>query len=65
MNEYVLILGANLPSKFGDNLTTLRKCVEFIKRVADIDLISQSRWYESESFPDKSKPKFINVGINK
>ena len=63
MNEYVLILGANMPSKFGDILTTLQMCVEYIKKEEPIDLISQSKWYESESFPDKSKPTFINVGI--
>ena len=63
MNEYVLILGANMPSKFGDILTTLQMCVEYIKKEEPIYLISQSKWYESESFPDKSKPKFINVGI--
>ena len=63
MNEYVLILGANMPSKFGDILTTLQMCVEYIKNEEPIDLISQSKWYQSESFPDKSKPTFINVGI--
>ena len=63
MNEYVLILGANMPSKFGDILTTLQMCVEYIKSEENINFISQSKWYESESFPDKSKPTFINVGI--
>ena len=46
MNEYVLILGANMPSKFGDILTTLQMCVEYIKKEEPIDLISQSKWYE-------------------
>ena len=63
MNEYVLILGANMPSKFGDSLTTLKMCVEYIKSEETIHFISQSNWYESESFPDKSKPTFINGGI--
>ena len=63
MNEYVLILGANMPSKFGDILTTLKMCVEYIQSEETIDFISQSKWYESESFPDKSKPTFINAGI--
>ncbi len=63
MNEYVLILGANLPSKFGDIIRTLQMCVDAIKNVASIDLLSESRWYESKSFPDKSKPKFVNIGI--
>ena len=63
MNEYVLILGANLPSKFGDSTTTLRMCVESIKNKIYVDMISESKWYESESFPDKSQPSFINVGV--
>ena len=63
MNEYVLILGANLPSKFGDSAATLQLCIESIKSEPTIELMSQSKWYESESFPDNSKPKFVNVGI--
>ena len=63
MNEYVLILGANLPSKFGDSVATLQLCIESIKSEPTIELMSQSKWYESESFPDNSKPIFVNVGI--
>ena len=63
MNEYVLILGANLPSKFGDILRTLNLCVEAIKMEPLISLIAQSKPYQSESFPDKSNPAFINLGI--
>ena len=64
MNSYVIVLGSNLPSEFGNSFETLKKCVYEIKSDLSIKSLSTSNWYKSLSFPDRNEPKFTNVGIH-
>jgi 2-amino-4-hydroxy-6-hydroxymethyldihydropteridine diphosphokinase len=59
----ILGLGSNLPSSFGnrfDNINfailALAKCGFKVKK--------KSKFYETPSYPDKKKPKFINIVAN-
>ena len=63
MKNYVVVLGSNLPSKFGNSVETLKKCIEEIKYKIPLNAFSESNWYVSPSLIDKSEPKYVNVGI--
>ncbi len=63
MNNYIVVLGSNLPSEFGNSAETLKKCVDEIKHNAGIESLMESNWYISSSFLDKREPKYINVGV--
>ena len=63
MNNYVVVLGSNLPSKFGNSAETLIKCVDEIKSNPAIQSLLESNWYISSSFLDEREPRYVNVGI--
>ena len=63
MNNYVLVLGSNLSSKFGNSAETLKKCVDEIRSNSRIDSLLESNWYISSSFLNKREPRYVNVGI--
>ena len=63
MNNYVVVLGSNLSSEFGNSAETLKKCVDEIRSNPDIVSLSESNWYISSSFLDKREPRYVNVGI--
>ena len=63
MNNYVLVLGSNLSSEFGNSAETLKECVEDIRSYPAIESLSESTWYISSSFLDEREPKYVNVGI--
>ncbi len=63
MTNYVVVLGSNLPSEFGDSVETLKKCIYEIKTYLPIKSLRESNWYISSSFLDNREPKYINVGI--
>ena len=63
MNNYVVVLGSNLSSEFGNSAETLKKCVDEIRSNPDIVSLSESNWYLSSSFLDKREPRYVNVGI--
>ena len=63
MNNYVVVLGSNLPSKFGNSAETLKKCVSEMRSLLCIDSILESNCYISDSFPNEREPRYINVGI--
>ena len=63
MNNYIVVLGSNLSSEFGNSAETLKKCVDEIRSNPDIVSLSESNWYLSSSFLDKREPKYVNVGI--
>ena len=63
MNKYVVVLGSNLPSKFGNSAETLKKCVDEIRSQPSIKSLLESNWYISSSFIDEKEPRYVNVGI--
>ena len=63
MNKYVVVLGSNLPSKFGNSAETLKKCVDEIRSHPSIKSLLESNWYISSSFIDEKEPRYVNVGI--
>ena len=63
MKNYVLVLGSNLSSKFGNSTETLKKCVEEIRSRPFIFSLSKSNWYTSTSYLSNKEPSYINVGI--
>ena len=58
-----LALGSNLPSTYGDRFENINLAVKTLQ-VYGIELIKRSAFYETPSYPDKSKPKFINIVIS-
>jgi len=60
-----LALGSNLPSKFGNRFRNIELAINYLQKYK-IELVKKSSYYETLSYPDKKKPKFINVvvGIN-
>ena len=56
-------LGSNLSSTYGDRFKNIDLSIDFLESYK-IKLISKSSYYESLSYPDKSKPKFINIVIS-
>ena len=63
MNNYVVVLGSNLPSEFGNSDETLKKCVNDIRSYRAIKSVVESKWYSSLSFLDEREPRYVNVGI--
>ena len=63
MNNYVVVLGSNLPSKFGNSAETLKKCVDEIRSHPSIKSLLESNWYISSSLIDEKEPRYVNVGI--
>ena len=58
----ILALGSNLTSNFGNRFENIDKAVEYLKDY-NIKIIKKSSFYETESYPNKSYPKFINIVI--
>ena len=57
-----LNIGSNLDSSNGDRFFNLKKTIELIK-LENIKIVKTSSIYETPSYPDKKKPKFLNVGL--
>lgn len=58
----LLGIGSNLSSSFGDRFENIDLAISYLEAYK-IKLIKKSSFYESLSYPDKKKPKFINVVI--
>ena len=56
----LLSIGSNLSSSFGDRFRNLDLATDFLKK-NKINIINKSSYYETASYPDKTKPKFINI----
>ena len=56
-------IGSNLPSSFGDRFKNIDLAISFLEAY-QVNVIKKSSFYETPSFPDKSKPKFINTVIS-
>ena len=63
MNNYIVVLGSNLSSEFGNSAETLKKCVDEITSNPSIGSPLESNWYISASFLNKREPRYVNVGI--
>ena len=59
----ILSLGSNMPSSFGDRFDNLNQAMLLLKNY-QILIEKKSSFYETPSYPDKSKPKFINLIIS-
>jgi len=59
----ILSLGSNLSSKYGDKFENLKYAISLLED-RDILLDKKSSFYETPSYPDKSKPKFANMVIS-
>ena len=57
-----LNIGSNLDSSKGNRFFNLNKTLELIK-LENIKIIKISSVYETPSYPDKKKPKFLNIGL--
>ena len=63
MNNYIVVLGSNLSSEFGNSDETLKKCVNDIRSYRAIKSVLESKWYSSSSFLDEREPRYVNVGL--
>jgi 2-amino-4-hydroxy-6-hydroxymethyldihydropteridine diphosphokinase len=56
-------IGSNLSSTYGNRFSNIDFAIEFLLK-EKITLIKKSNFYETESFPNKNNPRFINVIIS-
>ena len=63
MNNYILVLGSNLSSEFGNSGETLKKCVGELRSFQAIHSLRESKWYISSSFVNEREPRYVNVGV--
>ena len=60
---FLLGLGSNLSSSFGDRFDNLDLAVSYLETYK-IKIIKRSSFYETLSYPDIKNPKFINIVID-
>ena len=53
-------IGSNLSSSFGDRFKNIDLSISLLESY-QINIIKKSSFYETPSFPDKTKPKFIRL----
>ena len=58
-----LSIGSNLPSSFGNRFENINLAVTYLGK-QNIKLLKRSSFYETFSYPDITKPKFINIVIS-
>ena len=59
----ILGIGSNLKSSVGDKFNNIDLAISYLD-VYGIKTIKMSSYYESESYPNKNDPKFINVIVS-
>jgi len=59
----ILGIGSNLSSKFGDRFDNINVTISFLKSKG-IKILKQSSFYETPSYPNKNKPKYLNIIIS-
>ena len=55
-------IGSNINSKFGNRFDNITKAIFFLKK-ANLNIFKISNFYETPSYPNKKKPKFLNIGL--
>ena len=58
----ILGIGSNLHSSFGNKFDNINLSISLLKK-NNIEILKKSSFYETPSYPDLKKPKFINVII--
>jgi len=58
-----LSIGSNLSSNFGNRFDNINLAISYLNHYG-IQIIKRSNFYETPSYPDKKKPKFINIVIS-
>ena len=53
-------IGSNLSSSFGNRFKNIDLAISLIKENG-LKIIKKSSYYETPSYPDKKKPKYINA----
>jgi len=56
----ILGLGSNLSSKFGNRFKNIELALSYLEK-DNVRILKKSSFYETPSFPDKKKPKYINM----
>ena len=56
----ILALGSNLSSNFGNRFQNIDIAISYLESYS-IKVKKKSSFYETPSYPDNSKPKFINI----
>ena len=59
---FLLGLGSNLPSSFGNRFENLSLATSYLEE-HQIKIIKRSSFYETPSYPDIKNPKFINIVV--
>tara|TARA_B100001765_G_C19331199_1_gene261785 strand:- start:105 stop:617 length:513 start_codon:yes stop_codon:yes gene_type:complete len=59
---FLLGLGSNLSSSFGDRFENLNLATSYLETYK-IKIIKRSSFYETPSYPDIKNPKFINIVV--
>ena len=59
---YLLGLGSNLSSSFGDRFKNIDLAILYLE-LYKIKIIRKSGFYETPSYPDIKNPKFINIVV--
>ena len=60
---FLLGLGSNLSSSFGDRFENLNLAISYLETY-QIKIINRSSFYETASYPDIKNPKFINLVVD-
>ena len=55
-------IGSNLDSSFGNRFKNIELAISFLE-ANKIKILKKSSYYESLSYPNRKKPKFINIII--
>ena len=58
-----LAIGSNLHSSFGDRFKNISLALNYLKN-EKVEIVKKSSFYETFSYPDPKKPKFINIVIS-
>ena len=59
----ILSIGSNIDSIFGDRFLNIKKTIDLM-RLYEIKIIKFSSFYETPSYPNSLKPKFINIALS-
>ena len=58
----ILGIGSNLSSAYGDRFKNINLAIQYLEQYG-FQILKRSAFYETPSYPNKSKPKFINIII--
>ena len=59
----LLALGSNLASSFGDRYNNIDRAITELSKL-NFKIVKRSSFYETPSYPNSLKPKFINIALS-